>query len=384
MGKELNVVYIGPQSFPIGGATSKRRRYMVDYMNQHGIKCHYLICDFKQREKRVNPLEGHYGNCAYYDITPLAQKKQFVQFWKKGKSLLREWFDGEGQNCLIFPTIMDLFSLPFYSYAKKLGYKIVFDQVETSYFAFNIHRIGNMLNVYVSEWISRRAYKTSAAFVISKNLMQENESKYPGRKLCLLPNSTPSLKSDSERAIHKPLRILYSGTYSPKDGVKYLVDGFLEARRRGVDCELVLLGKGNPENMKVIDKIKNMDCVHYLGFVSDEELVKRMQESDLLCMTRCNSRFANYGFPFKLSEYLATGNLVLATNVGDVTDYVTDKESALVVPSEDSHAIADAIQYAIEHPEMVLKIGNGGYEVMRRHFSIESVGGVFERFLRDI
>lgn len=134
MNKELNVVYIGPQSFPLGHATTKRRRYMVDYMNSHGIKCYYLVCDFKQRDKRVNPVSGKYGECEYYDITPLAQKKKFFQYWKKGKALLKDWFVEGKQNCLVFPTILDVFSYPFYRYARKLGYKIVFDQVETSYF----------------------------------------------------------------------------------------------------------------------------------------------------------------------------------------------------------------------------------------------------------
>ena len=101
-------------------------------------------------------------------------------------------------------------------------------------------------------------------------------------------------------------------------------------------------------------------------------------------MTRCNSRFANYGFPFKLSEYLATGNLVLATNVGDVCDFVKDKESALVIPSEDSKAIADAIQFAIENPAEALRIGNGGYEVMQNSFSVESVGKTFVNFLKNL
>lgn len=384
MNKELNVVYIGPQSFPLGHATTKRRRYMVDYMNSHGIKCHYLVCDFKQRDKRVNPVSGNYGECDYYDITPLAQKKQFYQYWKKGKALLKDWFIEGKQNCLVFPTILDVFSYPFYRYARKLGYKIVFDQVETSYFNFNLHRIGHMFIILISEWLSRKAYQHSAAFVISKNLMRENKAKYPSRKMCLLPNSTPSLKSENKRVQHKPLRILYSGTYANKDGVKYLVEGFLEARKRNLDCELILLGKGNPEKMKVIDGIRSMDCVHYLGFVSDEELIHQMQESDLLCMTRCNSRFANYGFPFKLSEYLSTGNLVLATNVGDVCDFVKDKESALVIPSEDSKAIADAIQYAIENPAEALRIGNGGYEVMQNSFSVESVGKTFVNFLGDL
>lgn len=90
--KSLNVVYIGPESFPEGGATTKRRRYMVDYMNANGIQSHYLCCDFKQREKRINDTRGLYGSCDYLDITPIADAKRYLDFWRTGKKQLKEWY----------------------------------------------------------------------------------------------------------------------------------------------------------------------------------------------------------------------------------------------------------------------------------------------------
>lgn len=101
-------------------------------------------------------------------------------------------------------------------------------------------------------------------------------------------------------------------------------------------------------------------------------------------MTRTNSRFANYGFPFKLSEYLATGNILLATNVGDVCQYVQDKVSALVVPPENPKAIAEAICYINSHHEESLNIAKAGHIVMKECFSIKNVGDVFIGFLKSI
>ena len=123
--KELNVVYIGPQSFPVGGATTKRRRYMVDYMNNHHIQSHYLVCDFKRREECLNATYGVYGLCDYYDITPLAENKKYLDFYVAGKKHLKSWFETEKQNVLIFGTIVSLFEYPFYVYAKKDWDKLV-------------------------------------------------------------------------------------------------------------------------------------------------------------------------------------------------------------------------------------------------------------------
>ena len=380
----LNVVYIGPQSFPIGGATTKRRRYMVDYMNSHNIPSHYLVCDFKQREKRSNAVCGLYGQCDYFDITPLAEHKRYFKFFKEGKRYLKACYIEGKQNVLIFGTVLSVFEFPFYSFAKRIGYKIVFDQVETSYLENGESRLLHRINIRISEILSNSAYRHSAAFVISNNLFEEVHNKYPRRQICLLPNSTPQLSKASRTTINEPLKVLYSGSFAPKDGVSFLLDGVIEAHEHGANIELNLLGKGQQKDMEVLRFAERKDYIHYLGYVTDIELEQQLLEHDVLCMTRTNSRFANFGFPFKLSEYLATGNVVVTTDVGDVCRYVKDKESAYVIPAENSHAIASTLQYIICHPAEALLVAKGGLKAMRQYFSIEKVGRIFADFLNRI
>jgi glycosyltransferase involved in cell wall biosynthesis len=382
--KKLNVVYIGAPAFPIGAATTKRRRYMVDYMNKNDIRSHILVTAKKYERKEKNPQQGCYGIADYFDLTPYATKKNFFTFFKAGKQKLRDWYCSDKKNILIFPTILSFLEWPFYTYAKRLGYRIVFDQVETSFLLLEKSSFQHKIFLYVSEMISHYAYRHSAAFVISKSLWKENNDKYPQRKLCLLPNSTPILNSNRKKTFNTPLQLLYSGTFAPKDGVDYLIDGVIEANKNGFFCHLILVGKGTPSFMTVLEKIKGKGFIDYRGFVSDAELIDIMVNSDILCMTRTNSTFANYGFPFKLSEYLATGNVVLATNVGDVADYIQDGKSAIIIPPENTHAITEAIKYVIENPETSLEIAHGGFEAMQTHFNIDSIGKKFIDFLYTI
>lgn len=381
--KRINVVYIGPQTFPLGAATTKRRRYMVDYMNAHHIQSHYLVTAIG-RGKNPNPSEGNYGLCSYYDLSVFSSKRDIIGYVREGKAKLKEWFDSDANNILLFHTLVTWNEWLFYKYARKLGYKIVFDQVETSYLQNNTGSRLFRLQVRLSEYLSNRAYRECPAFVISTALQKENETKFPGRKLCLLPNSTPILKAEPKTSFNSPLLLLYSGTYTPKDGVADLLDGVIKAYNSGVDCRLILLGKGTAQDMKVLDKAANLDYIEYRGFVSDEELEETIKKCDILCMTRTNSRFANYGFPFKLSEYLATGNILLATNVGDVCHYVQDKVSALVVPPENPKAIAQTIKFVIDNPKKSLEIGLNGFKVMEKYFSIDTVGATFVAFLENI
>lgn len=382
--KKLNVVYIGQHSFPIGGASTKRRRYMVDYMNAHNMHSYYLISDFKQRSQSLNPVSGEYGKCTFYDISPLAAKKCFASYWKKGKFLLKNWFEAEAKNVLIFPTVLTVFEYPFYTFAREIGYKIVFDQVETSYLEMKTGNIIARINSWMSEKLSKTAYSHSSAFVISSQLYNENIERYPCRKLCVLPNSTPIINSTAKEEVNSPIKLLYSGTYAPKDGVSFLLEGVNKAYKRGVRVELFMTGKGNCKDMQVIEPYIKKPYIHYLGFVQDSVLNKLLCECDLLCMTRTNSRFANYGFPFKLSEYLATNNIVLATKVGDVCSYLEDRISAYIVSPENSDEIADVIEEIVKNPAEALDIARHGFAVMQQYFSIDEVGAKFTSFLYEV
>lgn len=383
--KPLNVVYIGSPSFPNGFAMTKRRRYMVDYMNAQGIQSHVLVCNHKKNGQFDNPTEGSYGLCTYYDVTHWAIKKNFYRFYKLGKGKLREWYAEGKQNILLFSTRLALLHIPFYLYAKRLGYKVVFDQVETSFIAIGGKMsLKRRLNEWFADRITSFVMNNSASFVISSALQRQYAREYPNIKMCILPNATPSFRKEEKQRLHTPLRVVYSGTFASKDGVEYLIDGCIKAKSKGCDLELILIGKGQPWDMKVLDKLDGHDWARYLGFVSDEELLQQIQNGDVLCMTRNNSLFANYGFPFKLSEYLATGNILLATRIGDVEMYVRDKESAFIIDPENSNQIADTLIYIVQHSEEAITVAKNGYRVMEQHFSINHVGKIFVNFLNTL
>lgn len=384
MEKELNVVYIGADKFPRGAATSKRRRYMVDYMNQHGIQSHVLVTRCAQT-KSENDKDGNYGLCDYHDICALFGTS-LSQYYKCGKKWLREWKDEHKTNILIFPTILDIIDYPFFSYAKKLGYKVIFDQVETSYRAKGTKTsFKSRLHIWLNESVAKRAYsKCDGSFVISEALKCQNEGVYPNMPLGLLPNSTPILQKTKKTSFAEIPTILYAGTYAPKDGVEYLIKAFLKVLKEGYNCKLLLTGKGKPEDMKVLDLIKNNPHAEYLGRVSDEKLNEVLLTSDILTMTRVNSKFANFGFPFKVSEYLATGNVVLATKVSDVGIYLKHLENAYLVEPENIDQIASGIEYLISNQNKAVEMGEKGLDVAKFSFGIENVGHTFVNFLQSI
>ena len=219
-------------------------------MNAHDIQSHYLVTALS-RDKNTNEAEGQYGKCTYYDLSIFASNKDIPGYIRQGKRKLKEWYVVGQKNVLVFHTLVTWNEWSFYKYAKTLGYKIVFDQVETSYLQNKTGSFWFRTQVRLSEYLSNRAYKECPAFVISTALMQENKKRYPCRKLYLLPNSTPVIKAESKTCYNDPLLLLYSRTYTPKDGVSDLIDGVITAHDSGVKCKLILLGMGTTQDMKV-------------------------------------------------------------------------------------------------------------------------------------
>ncbi len=372
----LNIVYIGSPAFPDGAATTKRRRYMVDYMNNHHISCHVLVTGFYKKSN--NPQQGRYGNCDYCNINNLAKIGKLSGYHKAGYSKLKEWYDEKKSNILIFTTAMNFIDHKLYKYAVKLGYKVVFDIVETAFWKYEKIGLKAKIRYLLDEYYSKKAYKKSAAFVISERLMDEFRTKYPNMSLCILPNATPLSITEGRKSLNNPLQVLYAGTYAAKEGVTYLIDGVKQIIEKGCKCKLLLLGKA-PQALR--EKYANDSCIDFKGFVSEDDLARLQAESDVLAMVRTNSIFANFGFPFKLTEYLATGNIVLSTRVSDVEKYLTDKQDAYIIEPENATAVCNAIMHIAKNPEEACRVAQNGLKTAEEKFSIEVVGKTFEEFL---
>ena len=384
--KELNIVYIGRLAFPNGYATTKRRKYMVDYFNEVGISSHVLSTRNNERLFFGNPILGKYLNTDYIDISNKFKWNSLHKYYQIGFEKLREWFIVDKKNIIIFPTILNIEDLPFFILAYKLGYKIIFDKVETSYISEGTScSWKRKMYIKICEFLSNCTYKrTTAFFVISQSLKKECQNRFPHMPLLILPNSTPIINIPLKNKLGNPVKILYTGTYAPKDGVNYLIEGVKKSYQNGTICELILLGKGKKEDMDFLKEIKDIPYIKYKGFVSDELLIQYMVECDILAMTRTNSKFSNFGFPFKLSEYLSTGNIVIATKVGDVPLYLKDKKDAFLLESESSESIAETIKYIVEHPSEALEVGCNGRKIMLDYFSIENVGKKMIDFLNAV
>ncbi len=135
------------------------------------------------------------------------------------------------------------------------------------------------------------------------------------------------------------LRVLCVGRLSPEKGQHLLVDAAAELARRGRDdISFVFVGDG-PSRTDLEQRAGALgDRVQFLGAKDLEEVREELGRSDVFCL----ASFAE-GIPISIMEAFAVGVPVVATDVGGVSELVTDGVTGRLVPPGRADAIADAL-----------------------------------------
>lgn len=87
------------------------------------------------------------------------------------------------------------------------------------------------------------------------------------------------------------------------------------------------------------------------------------------------------GLSLALLEALFAGIPVLATRVEGVVDVVTDNKSALLVPANDSYALANALDALRNNPSLRRRLAKAGRRRARTHYSIDRMCKSYEALL---
>lgn len=163
-----------------------------------------------------------------------------------------------------------------------------------------------------------------------------------------------------------------SGSFSEKDGLPHLINAMISIHEAHPDIKLVFTGNAPVNVRERIWRNAGLNAenwVVFTGFIGREELIWCYKNAIGLLSCRSNSDYANYGFPTKLAEYLASGRPVVATRVGDVEEYLVDGETAFLADPGDVKSIASAIDRLIQDPACAEKIGHRGVEVAFHYFN---------------
>jgi glycosyltransferase involved in cell wall biosynthesis len=172
----------------------------------------------------------------------------------------------------------------------------------------------------------------------------------------------------------KKFIIMYVGLMNKKkDGVDILLRSFSKLSAKIPNAELILIGPKSPEDdfneLQLFVNLNHLgNKVIFTGPKNRDEIPQLLMGADCLVLARPESVQADYGFPTKLGEYLATKKPVVVTAVGEIPFYLKDNVSAFMARPDDADHFAEKLYTAYSDPSFAAQVGMNGYEVAKENF----------------
>jgi glycosyltransferase involved in cell wall biosynthesis len=171
-----------------------------------------------------------------------------------------------------------------------------------------------------------------------------------------------------------PVRIISVGRLVAFKGFEYLIGACADLRRRGVEfiCEIVGDGPLRGELEARIRKLNLSDRVQLLGSLSQGAVLERLGFADIFALASVTDpQGASDVFPTVIIEAMAAARPVVSTRLAGIPESVVHGETGLLVPPEDTMALAEALSRLIEDAKLRLHYGRAGRARIEQHFRIE-------------
>lgn len=172
-----------------------------------------------------------------------------------------------------------------------------------------------------------------------------------------------------------------------KDGVSILIKAFDSIKDKFSNYKVYLVGAWNydtPLHQKLIKEYELENRVFWMKEYPRDQIPNIICHADLLVLPRPDSKQAQGGFPTKLGEYLATGNPVCATRVGEIPDYLTDNESVFFAAPGSVESFAEAMERALGDPENAKIVGANGRKIAESSFNKDVQAKKLYEFLKEM
>jgi glycosyltransferase involved in cell wall biosynthesis len=145
--------------------------------------------------------------------------------------------------------------------------------------------------------------------------------------------------------------------------VAWLVQVWKQVLARAPEARLLVVGKGLCGEEDFLQRLADSeglsDSLEYAGWLEGDDLRRRQQaaqvalvpyQDTLVNRTKCSAR---------LVDLMASGLPVVATDVGENSNYIEHGVSGWLVPADDDEALVNAVASVLKDPQLRIALGQG-------------------------
>jgi glycosyltransferase involved in cell wall biosynthesis len=390
---ELHAIHVGISGFPFGSAAINK--CIAVYESLHEQKVNFLIINNRAVHKKNIPVpiekSGTVNNLRYTYTSASPYKSDYF-FQRRISNLLgriNEFFlllklcsSHKVDVMFYYPTNGSFFELIYYRlFSKIFGFPIIAQYVEyrTSF------KSESKPHERVKHYLFDKYFMhfVDGVLPISEYLINHLKKRGYRKPYIKLPPLTDFNQFRMQKQNMEENYFLYVGTAAYLEAIEFITKAFDLSEQREYFLHLVV--NGNSPQMKVVETLiqnmKKKDKVRLFSNLKYSHLVQKYIQAKGLLIPLTDTIQDKARFPQKISEYLASGNPIIATNFGEVPYYFYDQKNALVAMNYSEQEFADKLDFVVNHRELAEQIGRMGKETGLKYFDYNSYGPEIKKMI---
>lgn len=244
-------------------------------------------------------------------------------------------------------------------------------------FAVQIGILRNPLLIKLSEWLEKFLYQHADHLIVNSPGYIDHVKKRGAKHVDLIPNGSDTIMFTPQKSgasfrkqynLEGKFVVLYAGAFGISNDLCVLLET-AKILRDVDDLIFVLVGDGK-EKENLLNKAEQMQLMNIL-FISStpkNEMPIVLAAADVCIAILKDIPLYATVFPNKVFDYMATAKPVVLAIDGVIRQVVEEADAGIAVKPGDSQQIAQAVQWMIENPTKIRKMGENGRRYVRQNF----------------
>lgn len=182
---------------------------------------------------------------------------------------------------------------------------------------------------------------------------------------------------------NESIRILSVARLAEPKGLHYGIEAVKELVHNHPSWQLKyeIVGSGplKEELERLVEQLNLRQVVDFFGPAEQKEVLQAMQQAHIFLLSSIAE-----ALPVTLMEAQAVGLPIVATSVGAISSMVADGHTCFLVAPKDAQAIAQRLEYLIEHPEIWSKMGRAGRRFIEERYDINRLNRKLEEIYQGL
>lgn len=192
----------------------------------------------------------------------------------------------------------------------------------------------------------------------------------------------------SHLELNSPIRVVTIGRLVEKKGIEYCISAIASLLKTKQNLEFNIIGDGPLRDKfeRLIEELRVGHAVKLLGNKHQQEIIEILSNSHIFVAPSVTAKDGDQDAPINtLKEAMAIGLPVISTCHGGIPELVEDGVSGFLVPERDADAIAEKLNYLIDHPEIWSPMSEAGRAYVEEHYDTNKLNNklvkIYQRLL---